>query len=58
VNLPVYQVFANPTIAALAEIIAADPDFGHATASTRHERNGPGANRLARRLDANARRGQ
>ncbi|HST50126.1 amino acid adenylation domain-containing protein [Jatrophihabitans sp.] len=28
VNLPVHQIFAHPTIAELAEIVAADPDFG------------------------------
>ena len=27
VSLPVHHVFATPTIAALAEVIAADPDF-------------------------------
>jgi Phosphopantetheine attachment site/AMP-binding enzyme C-terminal domain len=36
VNLPIYQVFASPTIAELAEIISADPDFGRATRSPRH----------------------
>ena len=36
VNLPVHQVFASPTIAQLAEIIAADPDFGRAKRSSRH----------------------
>jgi amino acid adenylation domain-containing protein len=35
VNLPVYQVFASPTVAELAEIISADPDFGHVTRSSR-----------------------
>src|SRR5581483_7317183 len=28
VNLPVHQVFSGPTIAELAEVIAAHPDFG------------------------------
>ncbi|MEO6503624.1 MAG: amino acid adenylation domain-containing protein [Jatrophihabitantaceae bacterium] len=28
VNLPVHEVFARPTIAELAEIVAKDPDFG------------------------------
>jgi len=36
VNLPVHQVFASPTIAELAEIISADPDFGRATRSSHH----------------------
>jgi iturin family lipopeptide synthetase A len=36
VNLPVHHVFASPTIAELAEIISAHPDFGHATRSPRH----------------------
>ena len=36
VNLPVHHVFASPTIAQLAEIISADPDFGRATRSSRH----------------------
>jgi amino acid adenylation domain-containing protein len=36
VNLPVHHVFASPTIAQLAEIISADPDFGRATHSSRH----------------------
>ena len=36
VNLPVHHVFASPTIARLAEIIAADPDFGRAAESSRH----------------------
>ncbi|MBV9821487.1 MAG: amino acid adenylation domain-containing protein [Actinobacteria bacterium] len=33
VNLPVHQVFAHPTIAELAEIVAADPDFGADTSA-------------------------
>jgi hypothetical protein len=36
VSLPVHHVFAGPTIAELAEVISADPDFGHATGSSRH----------------------
>ena len=28
VNLPVHQIFAHPSIAELAEIVSADPDFG------------------------------
>ncbi len=36
VNLPVHHVFAGPTIAELAEIVAADPDFGHPSESSRH----------------------
>jgi len=36
VNLPVHHVFASPTIAQLAEIISADPDFGRATRSSPH----------------------
>ena len=36
VNLPVHHVFASPTIAQLAEIISADPDFGRAARSSRH----------------------
>jgi amino acid adenylation domain-containing protein len=36
VNLAVHHVFASPTIAQLAEIISADPDFGRATPSSRH----------------------
>ena len=28
VSLPVHHVFAGPTIAELAEVISADPDFG------------------------------
>jgi acyl-coenzyme A synthetase/AMP-(fatty) acid ligase len=36
VSLPVHQVFAGPTIAELAEVIAADPDFGQGTVSSRH----------------------
>jgi acyl carrier protein len=36
VTLPVHQVFTSPTIAELAEIISADPDFGQPAASPRH----------------------
>ena len=36
VDLPVHQVFVGPTIAELAEVIRAAPDFGHATRSSRH----------------------
>ena len=37
VSLPVHQVFVGPTIAELAEVISADPDFGLAERSSRHE---------------------
>ena len=36
VELPVHQVFAGPTIAELAEVIAADPDFRVTKSSSRH----------------------
>jgi amino acid adenylation domain-containing protein len=36
VTMPVHQVFAGPTIAELAEVISADPEFGRATGSSRH----------------------
>ena len=36
VSLPVHHVFAGPTIAELAEVISADPEFGLATNSSRH----------------------
>jgi amino acid adenylation domain-containing protein len=36
VTLPVHHVFAGPTIAELAEVIATDPDFGQASVSSRH----------------------
>ena len=36
VSLPVHQVFASPTIAELAEVVSADPDFGLAAGSPRH----------------------
>ena len=36
VRLPVHHVFASPTVAELAEIISADPDFGLAAGSSRH----------------------
>ncbi len=36
VHLPVHQVFAGPTIAGLAEIVSADPQFGLAAAASRH----------------------
>ena len=36
VNLPVHHVFASPTIAELAEVLSADPDFGLAAGSSRH----------------------
>ena len=32
VSLPVHHVFASPTIAELAKLVSADPDFGHASA--------------------------
>jgi amino acid adenylation domain-containing protein len=35
VSLPVHHVFAGPTIAELAEVVSADPDFG-AASSSRH----------------------
>jgi amino acid adenylation domain-containing protein len=34
VNLPVHQIFARPTIAELAEIVAKDPDFGQVESAT------------------------
>jgi amino acid adenylation domain-containing protein len=37
ITLPVHHVFAGPTIAELAEVIAADPDFGQAGASSHAE---------------------
>jgi amino acid adenylation domain-containing protein len=36
VSLPVHQVFVGPTIAELAEVITADPDFGQVARSSRH----------------------
>ncbi len=36
VSLPVHHVFASPTIAELAELVSADPNFGAAPASSRH----------------------
>jgi hypothetical protein len=36
VQLPVHQVFAGPTIAELAEVIAADPDFRVTNSPSRH----------------------
>jgi amino acid adenylation domain-containing protein len=36
VSVPVHQVFVHPTIAELAELISADPDFGHQAGSSRH----------------------
>jgi amino acid adenylation domain-containing protein len=36
VSLPVHHVFAGPTIAELAEVVCADPDFGLAAGSSRH----------------------
>jgi amino acid adenylation domain-containing protein len=36
VSLPVHHVFAGPTVAELAEVISADPEFGLATNSSRH----------------------
>jgi hypothetical protein len=36
VSLPVHQVFAGPTIAELAEVVAADPDFGLAAGEPQH----------------------
>ena len=35
VSLPVHYVFAGPTIAGLAEVISADPDFGLVAGSPR-----------------------
>ncbi len=36
VSLPVHQVFAGPTVAELAEVISAAPDFGNVADPTRH----------------------
>jgi amino acid adenylation domain-containing protein len=36
VSLPVHHVFAGPTIAELAEVVAADPHFGIAAGASRH----------------------
>jgi amino acid adenylation domain-containing protein len=36
VSLPVHQVFEGPTIAALAEVVSADPDFGTQAGTSRH----------------------
>jgi len=36
VHLPVHHVFAGPTIAELAEVVSADPDFGAAAGPPRH----------------------
>jgi amino acid adenylation domain-containing protein len=36
VSLPVHHVFAGPTIAELAEVVSADPDFGLAAGLSRH----------------------
>ena len=36
VGLPVHQVYSAPTVAELAEVVSADPDFGLAAGSSRH----------------------
>jgi hypothetical protein len=36
VSLPVHHVFAGPTIAELAEVVSADPNFGLAAGPSRH----------------------
>jgi amino acid adenylation domain-containing protein len=36
VSLPVHHVFAGPTVAELAEVISADPDFGREAESSSH----------------------
>jgi amino acid adenylation domain-containing protein len=36
VSLPVHQVFAGPTIAELAGVVSADPEFGVAASPSRH----------------------
>jgi amino acid adenylation domain-containing protein len=36
VSLPVHTVFASPTIAELAEVVSADPGYGHDEAPARH----------------------
>jgi amino acid adenylation domain-containing protein len=36
VSLPVHHVFTGPTIAELAEVVSADPDFGLAAGPSRH----------------------
>ena len=35
ITLPVHEVFARPTVAELAEVISAHPDFGNAATSSR-----------------------
>jgi amino acid adenylation domain-containing protein len=36
VGLPVHQVYSAPTVAELAEVVSADPDFGLVAGSSRH----------------------
>ena len=36
VSLPVHHVFVGPTVAELAELVSADPDFGQVATSSRH----------------------
>ncbi|HET7017804.1 MAG TPA: amino acid adenylation domain-containing protein [Streptosporangiaceae bacterium] len=36
VSLPVHHVFVGPTVAELAELVSADPDFGQVSTSSRH----------------------
>jgi amino acid adenylation domain-containing protein len=43
VTLPVHKVFATPTIAELADAVAADPDFGRRDETSRH----PGLDELS-----------
>ena len=52
VSLPVHHVFAGPTIAELAEVISADPNFGAETAATGHPETRRAERRGSRRIAA------